>query len=159
MQHPWQGDWKKRILERIMSQGHSSVITFAEAHAGATFFELAKRLGDGVAPIQVEQLISEAYYEDGNFERYARSALVRHLRSEMPNGWKVDNNFDFERVCAFTDWKLRLPDDYKEATERVWGIFKQVETIPKGWFPQGPDDPVITEIFRRAKFGSKSKNR
>lgn len=148
----WEGDWKARLREKVKETGYETLISFAERNPKATFFELAKMLGEQVAPIQIQQLLSEAYYEQGQFARYIRSALAREIRHKMPEGWNTDESFDFKRASAFTDWEHGTPDEYEDFTEKVWEVFKNSSDIPEGWLPNGADDPIISQAFEKAGF-------
>jgi hypothetical protein len=148
----WEGNWQARVNERIKERGYETLISFAERNPKATFFELAKMLGEQVAPMQVEQLVSNAYYEQGQVARYFRSALARHIRRAMPEGWNVADNFDFRRVGALIDWENGTPDEYATFTENVKTVLKNANGIPKGWLPNGADDPIIVDAFEKAGF-------
>ncbi len=148
----WDGDWKTRVRERVAERGYETLISFAERNQTATFFELAKMLGEHVAPIQLQQLLSEAYYSQGQYPRYLRAALAREIRRAMPEGWNVAPNSDFQKVSAVSDWENGTAEEYAEFAERVWETLKNAGGIPRGWLPNGADDPVIVNAFERAGF-------
>jgi hypothetical protein len=148
----WEGNWKKRVENRIREKGYENLISFAEHNPKKTFFELAQILGEQIAPIQVEQLLSEAYYEQSQYPRYLRSALSRHIRLSMPQGWHLAQNWDYQVVDAILSWERGTPDVYDKFTKKVLDLFKNATNIPQGWLPDGADDPIILEIFKQAGF-------
>jgi hypothetical protein len=155
MPSAWEGNWPDRIRERVAEQGYESPFTFAEAKPKATFIELANELGEDVAPIQLEGVICDDYDKRGEAERYARGSLVRHLRDEIPDGWGIGANFDFKRSGVYASWSSRLPEGYEEDADRVWAELKQTPRLYQGWLPEGPDDEILVEVFKKVGFTSK----
>jgi hypothetical protein len=152
MNSPWEGEWRKRIESRVKEKGYQDLIDFSEKNQSLDFFQLTDLLGERIAPIQVEQLLSEAYYEKGQYTRYFRSSLARHIRDSLPQGWVILQNIDIQLSCGIRDWDMKTPDEYNDFKEKVRKVLTQCNFIPKGWLPSGPDDPIVLQIFEEAGF-------
>ena len=155
---PWIGDWRQRIAQRIGERGFNSVAAFDESAATATFGEIAKQLGDDVAPIQLSMLMREEAIERGQLDRFARSALVRFLADYLPTGWRRDKQYEYQRASAFADWIACLGEEYQASGERVWQAFLSAVDLDEGWRPTGPDDDRLRALFEKASFLSSSAN-
>jgi hypothetical protein len=141
----WIGDWRKRIGERISARGYRSLTQFMDEHPTKSFLELARDLGEAIAAEQLIRMYrAEATGDPLAFLRFARSCLVRRVRWLMPAGWG-DAKGEVGRVYAC--WTGDVGEDHDAAAERVYDMMHVL--APEGWLPDGPDDPVIEEAFKR----------
>jgi hypothetical protein len=145
MNSAWDGDWRKRVHERVRALGHESPAAFADAHPGASFLELADMLGRDVAAVQlVWTLRTEAARNAEALQKFARSCLYRQLREYLPKGWEMGEQG--EVPSAYGGWHTDLSDLYEEPADRVWDVLESL--APKGWLPASPDDPILLEAFQ-----------
>ena len=147
----WEGDWVGRLEKRIRLRGFADAESFSEAFPTATYDELAKRLGDDVAPIQVEQVLRSLFIQKGRFDRFARSCLIRYLHEFLPEGWTETERFELRVAQAFGTWSGALGEEYDNQTDAVWDNLEEA-AIPKGWLPSGPDDKWVNEAFSGVEF-------
>lgn len=145
----WSGDWRNRILERVTALGAESVTAFASLHAGEPLSQLAERLGvQDVAEAQIQELLVEEAAERGTVGRAVRDLLARGLRAALPHGWHspLDENARFDVAAVFSILSSELDAYFDgDATVDVARRFLD-ETLPSGWRPTGPDDPVIVRL-------------
>jgi hypothetical protein len=153
--NPWDGEWDRRIYERVRARDYSSVTGFAEARPGASYGDLARELGDDIAVAQLETLLRNEATKGGFVERFGRGSLVRLLREYCPEGWGSGNDFTFRAARAFATWVSTLGDEYQTAAERTWGILKARQP-PQGWLPTSADDPFLKAVFTDALFGEEA---
>lgn len=154
--NPWDGDWENRIYDRVRARGFQLITDFADARPRASYRELTKELGDGVAVVQLETLLRDEAKKFGRSERFARSSLVRLLREHCADGWDSGDNFTFRAARAFASWVSTLGVGYESAADRTWDLLK-ARRPPKGWCPDSPDDPLLKDVFREALFGEEAK--
>jgi hypothetical protein len=154
--NPWDGDWEKRIYDRVRARNFASLTEFADAQPHASYRELTKDLGDDVAIVQLETLLRDEAKKHGRAERFARSSLVRLLREYCADGWDCGDNFKFRAARAFASWVSTLGVGYESAAERTWGLLKS-RRPPKGWCPDNPDDPLLKDVFGEALFGEEAR--
>jgi len=151
----WQGDWRKRIFERLRDRGFDTVTEFVETRPLESLCDLADELGAGdIAAMQLQGLLYEEALETGTMARLVRSLLVRDLREEIPDGWEMSGNYDFNyrRASAYADWHSLLLEDDKPMAELAWERLRAME-IPRGWLPEGPEDPILLRAFEGLPFG------
>ncbi len=156
----WQGDWEKRINERVLQRGFHSVTAFADSRPTATLMQLADELGprDDVAAFQLECLLRDEARQAKQVHRFARATLVRKIHEYFPQGWmRADRPSpgpsspnEWCRASVFAEWSTGIGEEHDAATDRVWDSLKK--TAPVGWLPMGPDDPIIIQAFREGQF-------
>lgn len=167
----WLGDWRVRVLDRLRARGFPTVTAFSESRPIASAAELADELSvDDAASIDradvaAEQLL-RIWREEARgagpeaIERFARRTLVGELRRDLPEGWRADwTHKDPETTAAVSRaaqalgrWVCYLSDDDKPAADSVLDAMVAAGrdgTIPPGWLPSGPDDPILVDMFRR----------
>lgn len=152
MNNTWEGDWKTRIRERVKEKGYQDLIDFSEKNPSLSFFELTKLLGENIAPIQTEQMLSEEYYQKGQYTRYLKSSLARELKNARIDGWQTDEAFNISLFSSIQNWKNHSPDEYAYFTDKVLNILQHSDFIPNDWLPSGADDPIVLKIFEEAGF-------
>lgn len=147
----WEGNWERRIRDRVGERHFASVTAFAESRPTATLVELADELGaEDVAAVQVEALLRDEARETSSIHRFARSMLVREVHHFFPDGWMRGDRVEWNRAGVWAKWVSRLGQEQKSAAERVWDSLES--HVPLGWLPSGPDDPIIMQAFTEGGF-------
>jgi len=154
---PWDGKWEQRLSERLKLRGFSSATDYANSRPTTSLVDLADDIGfEDIAAVQIQwRLVAEARVR-GTMEQCARSLLARALRAELPEGWHrewIDEPGNpetplFRKVSAFSEVTVALPEEYRAISRRLHKAF-DAENIVEGWIPEGADDPLIVDIFRR----------
>ena len=145
-------DWRSALLARVQAQGARDVTEWARTRPSATFRELASLLGDGIAPIRLEQRMREEAEDSQTLDQFARDCFVRQVRQRLPDGWGVGANHDFREAQAFASWAAALGEGYDESKAALLRALKVVGAVPTGWVPEGPCDPVISALFSAVGF-------
>jgi hypothetical protein len=148
----WQGNWPRRIYDRVASKGYDTISGFAHDRPKETYLDLADELGNDVAPIQLIDLICREYCDRDDVEGYARDSLVRYMREEISDGWRVGDNFEFRRAGLAASWLSTMPVDYRDVADEVWTELCQSPKLYQGWLPAGPNDEILIEVFHKAGF-------
>jgi hypothetical protein len=148
----WQGDWEKRVYDRVSQRDFPSVTAFADSRPTASLKELAHELGrdKDVAALQLERLLRREARDTGRVHRFARAALVREIHEFFPRGWMRGERVDFSRASVWAKWISRLGDEHEAAADRVWESLER--RVAEGWLPSGPDDPIILKAFQEGRF-------
>jgi hypothetical protein len=148
-EHPWQGNWKARLYERVRERGYESLTSFAEARPTASLVELSEELGEGdIAGVQVfSGLVAEAE-RSHQLTRLVRGQLVRELSECLPNGWPAVLNREtrFPIAQAIGCWIAYTPETHKERARQV-GDALLATPPPPGWRPLGPDDELLRTLL------------
>ena len=148
----WRGDWIDRVYQRVRARGFDSVTAFADTRPTATLLELAAELGDDVAAIQLEGILYSEAERGGTFDRFARGLLVRCIWKWMPAGWNTGEDVEMQRADVYADWSVVVRRLLGEArSDAIWDGFED-SSIPTGWLPSGPDDPIIERAFAGVRF-------
>lgn len=156
----WQGNWEKRIYDRLFQLDFASLTAFADRRPIATLERLAQELGPGsdVAPVQLEWLLRHEAREAGRVHRFARGVLVRQMHEYFPRGWmRADRPSpgpsspnEWCRASLYATWCGRVGEEYDAPAERVWDSLQEIAAV--GWLPVNPDDPIIVQAFREGQF-------
>jgi len=148
-EHPWQGNWKVRLYERVRERGYDSLTAFAEARPAIPLHALADELGeDDVAAVQVlSGLLAEAEQRK-QVTRFVRDVLVRELSDGLPNGWPavLDDANRFEVAQALALWSGHTPETHQTRADRVIEALLATPP-PPGWRPLGPDDELLRTLL------------
>lgn len=147
--HPWEGNWKARLYERVRERGYDSLTAFAEARPTASLVALAEELGkDDIAGVQVfSGLVAEA--ERGKqLTRLVRGQFVRELHACLPNGWPavLDDDALMEVAIVFSHWSAYTPETHKERVKRARAALR-ANPPPAGWRPPGPEDELLRTLL------------
>ncbi|GEL75057.1 NUDIX hydrolase [Myxococcus virescens] len=147
--HPWEGDVRARLHERVRERGFDSLTAFAEAHPAVPFHILADELGeDDVAAVQVFcGLLAEA--EQGRrVTRLVRDVLVRELSDDFPDGWptEMDDEVRIDVAIVLGRWSGYTPETHQERVERASSALL-AGPPPPGWRPLGPDDALLRTLL------------
>jgi|SRR5579884_1630600 len=153
----WEGNWRGRLLSRLSSLGFHSVHAFLQAFPRETYVQLAGRVGDDIAPIQVECVQFDEAALAGSIRQAARDSLTRDLLYQLKRGWEGGVKGNFATSAAYVDWLGRLEGssrnqqpnrDFRRKGEIVWAALEQLQP-PLGWLPIGIDDPYIAAAFAK----------
>jgi hypothetical protein len=148
----WRGDWYERLKERVRARGFETVTAYADAQPTVSLLALAKQLTQerDIAALQIELVLLDEADSAGMVERCARDLLVRNLHEELPEGWHTQWNDDtqYRRAGVFSSWYATLGSRYEPAVDSIFAAFVAAP-IPEGWLPDGPDDPILVEIFQK----------
>lgn len=147
--HPWEGNWKARLYERVQARGHESLTDFAEAHPTLPLEKLADALGEtDVTAVQVfSGLVAEAE-RNRRVTRLVRGQLVRELAESSPEGWpEVMNEAQrFKIAKALGLWSAYTPETHEKRVEQARATLRATPP-PPGWRPLGPDDPLLLTLL------------
>jgi hypothetical protein len=148
-EHPWDGNWKARLYERVRKHGYASLTTFSEARPTASLVELDEELGKGeLAGVQLfSALVGEAE-RSNQLTRLVRGQLVRELSEFLPSGWPavLDGDARMDVAIALGQWSAYTPETHLERVRRV-GDALMANPPPAGWRPLGPDDELLRTLL------------
>jgi len=152
----WSDDWHIRLSKRVKAMGYRDVTAFAASLPNSPYRELAVKLGDGIAPMQVEKLLRAEAVVAHDLNGFSRDCLARYLWQDLPDGWGLGTQAEFSAARAFASWSAALDDnptgERRLQTERVWRRLQRV--APIGWRVQGAHDPVLMKAFSEIDFES-----
>lgn len=153
---PWKNGWQARISAGLDRLGIPSMLAYSRAREGATYNELAKELGPGLAPIQIMFALRDEVKNSADFQYFARSSLVRYMRKHLPQGWKPRGELDGQFHMALVSWDASLSKaykrEYKMEVDAVLARFKELKDVPDSWIPATSDDPTLNELFMGIEF-------
>ena len=68
----WQGDWEKRIYDRVHQRDFPNLTAFSESRSTATLKQLARELApeNDIAAVQLEQLLRQEARAAGQLNRF-----------------------------------------------------------------------------------------
>ncbi|MFP2960649.1 NUDIX hydrolase [Myxococcus sp. 1LA] len=146
--HPWQGDIKARLYERVRERGYDSLTTFAEARPAVPLYVLADELGSDVAAVQVLSGLLYEAEQRKQVTRLVRDVLVRELAERFPNGWPdvLDDASRVEAAMGLGSWFAYTPLTHRERVDRA-GNALLANPPPIGWRPLGPDDELLLTLL------------
>jgi hypothetical protein len=148
--HVWLPNWNNRVFQAVRELGFPSLTAYLATVPSVTYDELAKRLGN-FAPVQ----IVDAQFEEARALNCVRAAamdsLCRELAEELPEGWGIGEDADWQSVHALSSWssEITVTGECEEFDSTTMEIARALRALPPptGWFPVGPDDPIIVAIF------------
>ena len=147
--HPWEGNVKARLYERVRERGFDSLTAFAEARPAVPLHVLADELGeDDVAAVQVfSGLLAEAE-QSRRVTRLVRDVLVRELSDDFPEGWRtvLDDETRMDVAIALGRWSGYTPETHQERVEQASSVLLAMPP-PPGWRPLGPDDELLRTLL------------
>ena len=146
----WEGDWEKRVCQRIQELGYASFLDYLKARRGHSYVQLAKELSSGrdqipIAPVQLERMHSQAAGPDERQDAILDS-FARLLRGELRRGWGIGKYWETDVLTAMSFWFVGWGegpdlDAFRREILRV--------NPPEGWLPEASDDPILQEAARR----------
>ncbi|NPC69900.1 NUDIX hydrolase [Corallococcus exiguus] len=147
--HPWEGDVRARLYERVRERGYDTLTAFAEARPAVPLHRLADELGeDDVAAVQVfSGLLAEAE-QSLRVTRLVRDVLVRELSDDFPDGWPtvMDDDARMDVAIALGRWSGYTPETHQERVDRASDVLLSNPPFP-GWRPLGPDDELLRTLL------------
>lgn len=154
MNSVWAPGWEDRLREAVRSVGHDSVLGFCAAFPAQTYTQLCDILGSQFAPIQLLALIYAEANETKSLEWAARDVLAREILDQFPDGWATGPNPSWTRIFVLSEWSTGIINsaerpDLEPVLDAVCGELSLEGQLPAAWKPSGPDDPVITRVFKR----------
>jgi hypothetical protein len=153
MNAAWQGNWKKRLLDRLQTQGFTTLTDYLRQKPAVPYLEIADLLGkEDVAAFHVEWLHFEEAIQHGKLREAAIDSLIREIAHHLPNGWKEEAKGDFNTASVWGDWIVRLENyanNIKPIASAVWTQLSDSRP-PAGWKPQNLDDQRIIRAFEKA---------
>ncbi len=149
----WQGNWKKRIIERLRCLDFETLTDYLRQKPAVPYLEIADLLGQNdVAAFHVEWLCFAEAIKRNQFREAATDSLVREISHHLPNGWKQEVKGDFATASVWADWIVRLEshsNDVRPVAAEVWNTLLNSQP-PAGWKPQNVDDDRIVGAFDAA---------
>lgn len=148
----WQGNWNERILRQIRRFGSETILEFLDQFPGETYSQVADRLGDDVAPAQLQRLQFSEAKATGQLRQAAMDALVRVLKDTLPRGWNPKEPRNSAAICAFGAWGGMVESEAKLIDPDVLlAVWRAIEALVpgEGWVPQAVGDPLLQEAFKR----------
>jgi hypothetical protein len=149
----WQGNWKKRLLDRLQGRGFATLTDYLRQKPGVPYLEIADLLGkEDVAAFHVEWLHFEEAVRHDEFRELAIDSLVREISHHLPDGWKEEAKGDFNTASVWGDWIVRLENysnNIKPIASAVWTELSNSHP-PAGWKPQAAEDHRIVRAFDAA---------
>ena len=144
----WWGNWVVRLYERVRERGYTSLTAFAEARPTASLVELAEKLGEDVAGVQVFKGLVEEAERSRQLTRLVRGQLVRELSESLPNGWPavMDDANRFKVAKALGAWSAYTPATHEERVKQVRAVLRATPP-PPGWRPLSPDDELLRTLL------------
>ena len=126
----------------------STALELLETHTDFTLPQLAALVNRG---INIHGLISVIYEEAqkaGRVRQVAKDLLYRYILTEYPNGWgtSTENAPDIGISFWWHDIRRLVPQKRPYAESIIRDLI-MTNPPPEGWFPQGPDDPLLEELF------------
>ncbi|MDC0711433.1 NUDIX hydrolase [Stigmatella sp. ncwal1] len=147
--HPWQGNWRVRLYERVRARGYDSLTAFAAARPAIPLYQLAEELGDDdIAAVQLLGGLHAEAEQRRQVTRFVRDILVRELSEGLPGGWPavMDDANRFEVAQALVRWSAYTPETHQPQAERVRAVLRATPP-PPGWRPLGPDDELLRTLL------------
>jgi hypothetical protein len=152
----WEGNWRKRVQDRVTAKGFSSLLAWSESRPLVSYIELARELGpDDLAAVQVEELLYDEATKAGaaTLHRFLRAGLARYLCEGLPpSGWDVKGTRGWSGAASgWAHWKSEVRPAYEEQAGKIWD--ELVARAPHGWRPTGIDDPLLVAAFESVGLG------
>jgi hypothetical protein len=149
-QSTWSPNWSGRIRNTVRSLGFANLTECLASMPSQPYGEIARRLGN-VAPIQIIALQFQEAKSSGRLREAAMDSLCRNLVEQLPEGWGVGENAEWQSVRALSSWTSEVQvtgecQEFKSTLLAVATAFREMPP-PRGWIPHGPDDSIIESIF------------
>lgn len=146
--HPWRGNWKSLLNERVHERGFDSLTAFAAARPTVPLYVLAQELGKDITGVQVLSGLFDEAEQRKRVARFLRDVLVRLLSQSCPDGWPavLDDANRFNVAEALGSWFAYTPEAHRERVDRVSDALLATPP-PPGWRPLGPDDELLLTLL------------
>jgi hypothetical protein len=106
-QSTWSPDWPDRVGSAIRSLGFANLTDFLASMPARPYGEIANHLGQ-VAPIQVIAVQFREAKSAGRVREAAKDSLCRNLVEQLPDGWGIGDNADWQSVRALSSWSSEI---------------------------------------------------
>jgi hypothetical protein len=150
----WHPD-PRGFLDRRLRERGLSFREFLAARPGRWWEQLVREFDEPLAPVQLEAYAQEAAAKGHWLDWYARDALARALRRWLPDGWRFGGGeMDYPTGRALANWSATmgaLGEACHDRARQVVDRLKQA-SLPMGWLPAGPDDPLLVAAFQGVSF-------
>jgi hypothetical protein len=146
----WEGDWEKRVHQRIEELGYSTYWDYLQARRGHSYEDLAEELSRGrdeapIAPVQLERMHSQAV-PPGEQHDEILDSFARFLRGELRRGWGIGSHWETDVLAAMAFWFV----NWGERPELDAFRHEILRMKPEpGWLPKDSRDPILQEAARR----------
>jgi hypothetical protein len=150
----WLAEHYEPMKQRARELGYDSLTALAESRPAESMIELADLLvGDSMRDHELARALVYEAEKAGTLERCARGILARALRSHLPQGWQLAwTTHPFgtgpRKFSAFDDLLHALYYRNEPVIAAIWDTLDQ-RPMSQGWLPEGPDDPILVEVFAR----------
>lgn len=147
----WQGNWRERIYRGIRRFGCETVSEFLEKFAGETYSQVVERLGDEIAPVQLQCVQFGEARETRRLREAAMDGLVRVVNDMLPSGWNSKDPRSSAAICAFGAWAgmVKAEGGFQDS-DLLLEVWRAIETrLPGiGWHPKNVQVPILQEAFK-----------
>jgi hypothetical protein len=150
----WLAEHYEPMRQRARELGYGSLTAFAESRPLEAMSKLAHLLaGNSMRNDELARALVYEAEKTGTLERCARGILTRALHVRLPQGWQLAwTTHPFgtgpRLVSAFKDLQDALRYRNEPVIAALWDALADM-SLPEGWLPQGPDDPILIEVFAR----------
>ncbi len=100
----WEEGFSQRLEAAINSKGFGSIVDFLKGNEGSTYEQLAKSLGNKIAPIQIIVYVRELAEKSSEEEWFFLDSLVREINEYCPSGWKTGETGEFDAANSIGSW-------------------------------------------------------
>jgi hypothetical protein len=144
-QHAWSQKWADRLERKVQELGYANLTDLLADLPARPYSELAQRLGD-VAPIQIISVQFREARLTGRERDAAKDSLVRNLVEQLPNGWGIGEEAEWQAVRALSSWssEIQVTGECEELKAKLLAVAHALRELPP---PRGPDDPIIADVF------------
>jgi len=136
--------------KRALEQYGSTALELLETHSDFTLKQLAALVNHGITIRGLKAVIYEEAQKAGKVREVAKDLLYREILDEYPDGWYFDPKVGALVKLGF--WYSTIRDFapcYKEESRAIIRELTIENPPPEGWFPEGPDDPLLEELFHK----------
>src|SRR5262249_12655949 len=142
---PWSTNWLGQMVNSIRSLGFTNLTQLLASMPCRPYSEVAGRLRE-VAPIQIIKVQFLEAKSEGRVREAAIDCLCRNLIDQLPEGWGVGENAEWQSVRALSSWtsEVQATGECEEWKSTLLAIAKALRETPPpaGWIPKGQDDSV-----------------
>jgi hypothetical protein len=146
------GDWTKRFYDLLKGLGFESIHEFLQTCPGLTYFDIANKFNNEIAPIQIKELQIQEAIRSGTVRDAAVDSLTRIMRHHMKKGWRSSQIRKHEGMSVFSTWvqplQMLAGINSVDFPLAVWQALQQ-EKPPEGWCPVNSSDPILEAAFKK----------
>ena len=142
---------------KIKKMGFESIVQFSKSEQTLTFIELAKAIDPDLPPILFLSMLREESVAHGDWHYFVRTAFVRCVIENFPDGWMTGAKNEFRRVNVYGFWCSSVGCVTDSTKTIIRNRMKEDNLIPTGWKPVGTEDEVIAKIFSDTNFEAPTK--